>query len=207
MLRTRRSARRGRRNFNTFTLSGISSRANPPVGASVYRGPVITQREKLEESIHTEVLVEYASLTTTGAGLYNGVVTDNPASCAAWSNLAAVYDTYRILCFEVEYVPNYSSLPSTILGGIMGFLVDHDSVGAITTYNTAALYESFKTNPVDRRLKIRYDMSGSGEDVFINTASPVATGSIKTIFVGGSVATTYGAFFIRYRVQFKGRGV
>jgi len=196
-----------RKNNNKNQKTKPRAPGNPSARAQVYHGPVIYRSERLEESLHTEVLVETANITTTGAGLYNGVITNNPNSCAAWSVLAAVYDTYRILSIEAEYVPNYSSLPATITGGVFGMCVDHDSTGTVSTYAALALYESMIVSTVDRRLKIKFDMSGPDEAGFINTASPTGTGSIKTLLVGGTAATAYGQFFIRYRVQFKGRGV
>lgn len=202
---------RKRGNRNGKRSNARANRSGASYGVSYddteYTGPVRNYFTNNEVQSFTSLSLITTSATSSAGGVLNTVFSTNPSSTTQWSNLQAVFDEYRVLALEVEYVPLFSTLPSTLAGGTFIMVVDHDSAGSITVAGTAMGYESAKYGPIDRRLKHTFRMSGTLESNFINTSSPTGVQSVKTFATGLTASTKYGDFYARFLIQWRGKGV
>jgi len=181
-----------------------TSKGPLPATALKFTGPILPSAAKQEDVLVEMTLPWVSAASSSGAGLINAVIPENPQNAELWTANAAVYDQYRVLGFEVEYVPGCSALSAPL--PIFCHVIDRDTSAALTTYALAAQYSSFMASPLDRGWKQTYKMNGSDESQFRNTASPNDPGSLKTLCVGTTNSTTWGQFIVRYRIQFRGTG-
>jgi len=157
------------------------------------------------------------TLTSDAGGTMAPVFTSNPASpggglgaCAGWSSLSAVFDEYRTLAFEVEFVSVYDQLISSAVQPLC-FVKDYDTSTALSSFGNADNYASQKLFTIaeyDGKVKkfvIR--MNGAENAGFANTASPAALFWIKAFSTGLTTSSNVIHVFVRYLVQFRGRGV
>jgi len=124
-----------------------------------------------------------------------------------FADLANIFDEYRVLCIMAEWVPAYSSLPSTLVGANLAGVVDRDTTSPLGSTSAAMGYESVKYGPIDRRLKWDYRMSAAPEANFENSQSPThPTGSFKLFANGLTVSSFYGSLVGYMTVQMRGTG-
>jgi len=196
-----------------------------PMTAVSYNGPIRTKADKESFDLKTLVLVQDSG-ATTGVGLTvlsSTFAFENPSSSQDWASAVALYDEYRTLGMEVNFVPNMEECLDTanlaFLHNPIYSVIDRDSNVALTSYGQAANFPSLETHTLTKKWKVKMEMEGpsgqvgagsafAGESVWINTSSPPTfCGGILLFGAGLTAATTYGRFIVRYRVQFRGRGV
>lgn len=168
---------------------------------------MIRQLSMLQQDLYTTRLVSEVQVTTTAAGLYNGVFGNSPSTGVGWTNLAAVFDEYRVLALVINFRPIVTTL-TTYTFQPFGSLIDYDTTGAITSYTLGAAYSSYKEVMGNRPFRRVALMSGSENSQYITTATPVTTFVVKTVSVGNlPVSSVIGNIFVEYYVQFRGRGI
>jgi len=197
----------GKRGISKSTSGRVGKSTNPAPNTIVYSGPCRTSMSRQERESFSTILTTSVNATASAGGVINSVMPILPTGASQWTGLANIYDEYRVLMLEVEYVPFYSSLPSTLVGGLMVMVLDHDSATALASFAVGTQYESFLSAPIDRRLKQHYRMSSTLEAEWINTSSPVNPGSVKSYVSNLSANGVYGTFIQTWRVQFRGKGV
>jgi len=179
---------------------------NPGEHTIMYRG-VIQDSSSLNEIERFCSVCDWVStISTSSGGVINAVVPVAPTNAELWTQLIATFDEYRVLAVECKYVPNYSSLPSTLLGGVLGMVVDHDSSSALSSLASGAAYESFQMAPIDRPLVATWRMSTTLEAQYVNSQAAANAGSIKLYASGLTASSNYGTVVVRYRLQFRGLG-
>jgi hypothetical protein len=185
------------------------------IGAVQYNGPVRELAFMRQQDLYTTVFSTDGIISSTAGGVIAPVfpnTPDNPGgglgSCADWSSAVAVFDEYRVLAFEVEFLSVYDQLISgatTVLSGV----VDFDSSNALTSYGVADAYGSqkiFSVQEYDGKVKkMTAHMSGIENSVFTTTAFTSPQFWIKLYGSGFVVSTPIIHAFVRYRVQFRGR--
>jgi hypothetical protein len=168
-----------------------------------------------QRDLYTTVLAIDALVSTDGAGAYAGVFTSNPNStglgaCPGWASLAAVFDEYRTLAFEVEFLSVYDQLISGA-SNVLTTVIDYDTATALGSYATADNYASqrmFSVQEYDGKMKkVIARMTGVENSLFTNTAAPTALYWIKFYIANMAINSQILHLFVRYRVQFRGRGV
>lgn len=178
-----------------------------------YRGPVRTIQEIGESQVKQIVLPLVFPATTSGAGLYAGVIAGDPSSSPAWSKLAAVYDEYRVIALEAHFTPqNRYNAPTTNITPPIATVLDHTDGTALVSYTgtppAADQFESVllfsASDPFTRVIRI----SDFKDANFESCNAPVAHLWIKNFYSSTTAAaTTIGYFTVIFRVEFKGRGV
>lgn len=209
--------KKGKRKSRREAQSGANG---PPVTAQIYKGPVITTKRSEDLQLITAVLSNVTTIVILNTQTSIGVILSS--DCHGWSQFVNynVYDAYRVLAMEIEYLP---TLSGTGLGAT-GFLpitcccvCDYDDATAnLSTIQGASNYESFKSfccgNTIVGTKTWKYSKwKANGADLmqFSTVAgAPTKVGSIKTLFSSGSAATsncTVGTLVQRALVQFRGR--
>jgi len=189
----------------------------------VYNGPIISKADAQSYDLHTQVLVQDVTASSTAGGLLqNAFNFEGPNTATDWTSYQNLYDEYRTLGMEIEYVPNMQGTLNTA-GLAQSFapvysVIDRDTNAVLASYAAAVQYASCKTHTLTQKWKVKMSMEGisseqnssinSGEGVWLNCqVTPVLCGAIKVIAVGLSASSTYGHFIVRWRVQFRGRGL
>lgn len=194
-----------------------------PMASMSYSGPVMTKADKTSYDLHTVVLVQDIAAVSIGTGIMSPTFSfENPSSTQDWTNVIAIYDEYRTLAMELLFIPNMEDCLDTVNLALnhepVYTVVDRDTNSALTSYALASNYPSMVPHSLTKRWSVTMKMKGpsleissslvSGESLWLNCqAAPLLCGSIKVISVGLSASQTYGRFCVRYRVQFRGRGV
>jgi hypothetical protein len=170
-----------------------------------YHGPVQTKWDKEQGDLHTFCFGFAVACSSDGTGTIANVYGSSPTGVADWSSLAAVFEEFRTLAFEVRYFPNnrYSKV-STTCTPLLG-IVDRANNAAFASYNALMSHASHKRLSLEDPWVMIFHMSGSDEAEFQTTNSPTDDGWIKFFSTGLTASTTYGQFFITYRAQFRGR--
>jgi len=174
-----------------------------------YWGPVTNSFFANESRPYTTLCNQTQNVVSSGGGVITTVCTVNPNTLALanWSNLVLCFDEYRILAWQVKYIPTWSSIPAGTNGGFVVSVIDHDSAIALTTMAGGCQYESSKITSIDRRFTQTWRMSSTLESEFQNSSATINQGSIKMWGTGFSNTITYGTLFIKALIQFRGKGV
>lgn len=171
-----------------------------------YDGPVITGREKEQVDTYI-VLLKYVvnPLSSTAGGQINYVYSSSPSAAGDWSNLAAVWEEYRVLAMRLRFRPSnrYSKATTNCRPGYV--VVDRGSSAGLGSMQAAANHESAKEVDLEDPFSIDAKMSNADEAVFIATSSPTPYIWFKMWFEGLTVSTEYGVLELDWRVQFRGR--
>lgn len=212
-----------RKNKNRKVKPRASPKRNPLEGrrelaitAAEYFGPVRTPDVLRGQDCYTCILTSDGALTTDAGGLIQYVFSSSPAAPGAvgaapgWSSMAAVFDEFRTLAFEVEFLSIYDQLISGA-SNMLTTVLDYDSATALPSYAVSDNYGSqknFSIQEYDGKLKKRKIlMSGIENSVFSNTSAPPALFWIK--FFAASLVSSVQVLHVvvRWRVQFRGRGI
>jgi len=173
----------------------------------VYKGPIRVKGASNETDTHSIVLTEEFSLTSSAGGVIALVQPDNPNATANWSNFVNCFDEYRVLAFELWYMPNNRYSKSVTVTTPILMVIDHDSATALSSYSQAAQYASVRQFALDDPFKMVARMADVSEASFLNTTAPAARFWIKAYSTGLTVSTSYGVVIVSYKVQFRGTGL
>lgn len=183
--------------------------------APVYLGPVRTSLSRGQRQVITVVCQQIIPFTPTGGNLIYAFG-NNPSATNAWASLAAVYDEFRCLMFEIRYVPQnrYNwALTTTSFWPLVGVVIDRDNATFLNAYTGTSLSVDGFDSAQLKMLSDPWTFSAraadydAGQITWANTANPVANYWIKTYGTGCVPATQPpGSLHIMYRVQFRGRG-
>lgn len=195
----------------------MAGRQELAIKALQYFGPVRTPDVLRQQDCYTTVLTIDGVMATDSGGQFNPVFSSSPnapggglAACPGWSSLAAVFDEFRTLAFEIEFLSVYDQLISGA-SNVLTTVLDYDANTALTSYATADNYGSqknFSIQEYDGKTKKRKIlMSGAENSTFQNTATAAAYFWIKCYSANLVVSTQVVHMFVRYRVQFRGRGI
>jgi hypothetical protein len=180
---------------------------NPPSSAIVYNGPIIKKSDRQQNDVE-DVLLKFTGVVTSTAG---GVIDTNygndPASYSIsdWTNLAALFDEYRVLGFQVEFYPNNRYSKTTVNCTPAIVLIDRISSATLGSYQAAIDHESAKKVSWEDPWVEVAKMTSIDEAAFISTASTSPNTWIKFYSSGLSVSTEYGRMFVYLRIQMRGR--
>jgi len=194
-----------------------TGRTELPIKALQYFGPVRTPDVLRQQDCYTTVLQIDGVLSSDGAGQFNPVFSSSPnapggglSACPGWSSLAAVFDEFRTLAFEIEFLSVYDQLISGA-SNVLTTVLDYDVATALGAYGTADNYGSqknFSIQEYDGKVKKRKIlMSGPENSGFTNTGAPASLFWIKCYAASLALSSQVVHMFVRYRVQFRGRGI
>jgi hypothetical protein len=188
--------------------NGGSGIENPPPQALSYVGPIQSAAEKNETSCISVCITNSADFTSNGLGIIDLVVQDNPAGSPDWSSWSSIYDEYRVLGWEVSFIPNnqYSKV-STVCQPLLG-VIDRADGAPLGAYTVAVQYGSVKNLSLENPWRIVTKLAGSTEEAqFSRTGAPSTKTYIKFYSTGLTTSSTYGLYVVRRRVQFRARAI
>jgi len=162
--------------------------------AITYRGPVQMSADLLQSNTYTIVCSQEVPVTSTVGGAITNVFSSNPTGTTGWGGFQSVFDEYRVLAFDIMYMPNnrYDS-GLTVNQTALLTVGDHNANAALSSYTNAANYESLKMCNTGDPWRRSMFMNGVQEAAWINTtASPLNNYYIKIFATGVAVSTTYG---------------
>ncbi len=176
--------------------------------STIYGGPVRLPTGGGLDKRTTRANVSVATtMSTSAGGTAAGTFSSDPGSTTDWSSLSAIYQEYRVLGFEVEYVP-YETVPvsgsRTPGAGAMDYV---HYAGATTPASLDGLLQnanhtSFHTH---RPAKVTWRMRGVEEATWQKMSVAQDHGSIRWYIDGLTASASYGRFFVTYLVELRGR--
>jgi len=177
----------------------------------VYKGPTLIPGSKENVEEFECNLFTFLGVTTSGAGVIATVYPISPSSFANYLAIFANFDEWRLLAYEVEYIPcaKDAIAAATPLMNPITWAIDRDSSGAYTNYTgTGATFStnnaSCKTFSPNERSKLVYHMNGSDAAAW-NTLAATAALYVKFYASGLSFAATYGYTYHKALFQLRGR--
>jgi hypothetical protein len=200
--RNKSSSKKGTRKQNK---RGGANGAHIPGQKQFYNGPLrLPHKLDNKDLIEIEMSQDQA-VSSSGAGVINLVIANNQAAFLDATSLTALWDEWRCLSMEAEYIPNvwgsqYSGTATTCIYGV----VDNDNATALTAYSSAADYASVIGFSPSQPVKFVWKMSGSEDAQFINNTA-TATGWFKYYATGEAASTNYGRFIVKAIFQYRGR--
>lgn len=153
------------------------------------------------------------SSDASGYILINNAVRD-PSSSADWSPLAAIFDSYKVTGYKVEFQPHVPPGNSLTFDYQAFYAVfDKDNGSSTPSYSKQFMvdYANHKFKNVFKPWKIYYkvpryiDGAGGLQDGYNNTASPVANGRFYGYAEGLDASLVIGDIVITWYVSFKNR--
>ena len=173
--------------------------------AQVYRGPITSRAGREEADLHTVLLFYIAELISTGGGVVNNVMDDNPSNASEWSNFSALFHEYRVLGATLEFWPQNRYSKSTTITRPVAAIVDRSAAGALGSYAAAFNHPSARMVGLDDPFKVVWHMENAEESTFLQTASSAARHWFKLYADTVSNTTTYGIYRVSLLTQFRGR--
>jgi len=185
-----------------------------PISSVNYTGPIRTQKGLRGQDLHTVTIQSDGALTSDAAGLCQHVYANKPdapgsglGACAQWTQLSQTFDEYRVLGYEIEYIPFNRYNRGAVVTAPVVVVLDYDTATVLGSYGIADSYESARTKSLDTPWKVSIMMNGIENSTFVNSLATTSTFFLKMFAAGLTVSTSYGKIFYRARIQFKNKGV
>lgn len=193
---------------------GSRSRQVPGDSVQVYRGPIrIRDRGTVDDSVAIRMSYSYNITGSISAGVHQWFGTNGVNSCQDWNTYVAAYDEYRVLAFEVDYLPHYPD------GNFNGSTGEQHGAGAIIsthsptnpfpftskTMNDFVAYSNWEPFYTSRPYKRTWRMESAEESQFAPTSLIGTHGFIGHWAPNATTANSYGFCIVTYVVQFRGR--
>lgn len=132
-------------------------------------------------------------------------------SPADWTNVATLFDSFRVCAFKLKYVPSLPNDVSTTTGFYPCYvLFDVDSQGSVAASNTVALeYENCRVKnmymPWSYYTKVPKPSSGPTIG-WCDVATPTQQlGVVEALAQGLDISTAYGTWVSTYYMQLRDR--
>ncbi len=173
--------------------------------AAVFRGPVISSKDRSQED-DVEVLLSFTgTITSNGAGAIVDVIGNDPSASGDFASYQNIYDEYRVLGERLEYFPNDRYSKTTTKCTPLIVVKDRNDNAALSSYSSAIQYSSAEKRSLEDPWIEVMKMKGIEDASFESTASGAANRWFKMYGDGLTVSNTYGRYFFYMRVQFRGR--
>jgi len=187
---------------------GSARQAEVPASTIVFRGPIRAMAAARDETLSTQELTLVTNLTASAGGIITPAWS-NPNSASEWSQMAALYEEYRVVGLRAVYIPFYphwgtSSALALNQGGIVWYPLRNGSALA-TSAATAFAYAGAIPHAITDRAVVENRMSATNESDFTNTTTPVGLFAVAAYGSGFTASTSYGTMFITWLVQFRSR--
>jgi len=168
-----------------------------------YDGPLRIPRTFEQDHVIAQNFSYYFPLNATVGGVVDNSYADSSvASVNDWANLAGAFHEYRVLAFEMKYVPLVSY---TTNYPPFATVVDRQTSLTLGAYTAAANHESVQLDSSRYNIKRVIKMDGVDESGWIATSTTAAHMYIKMYGSGFTSAQNVGNILFTYLVQFRGR--
>lgn len=188
---------------------GKNSQTGPSPAAVVYNGPV----RMMETGVPNDAIVARLATVSIGVtGSANGLqtVANNLGVTAStdWASFANTYDEYRVLGFELDWLPNYpGGNASVVQASGIRFSTHSSDTYTLPNLDVCVQHADWKPFYTGTPFKQEWKMAAEEEAVFYATASPNSTllGQIFATAPSATSTSAYGQAVVTYAVQFRGR--
>lgn len=186
-------------------------RQDKALGSGFVRGtPFATLATKMSQRVSLErVVYTNTSFSSSGVGVINDVyILRDPTIAAGWSDLADVWQQYRVVATKIQFRPyNRYSKTTTVTRALVG-VVDNVSSAAIPNFTTAMNNPSVQYLSLDDPWTMEWRLRKDDPAANIWTDAGGSPGSVECFkFYGDglSLSTAYGMVVIEFMVELRGR--
>jgi hypothetical protein len=188
---------------------GKNSQNGPAPGTVVWNGPV----RMLETGVPNDAIVARLSTVSIGVtGSSSGLVVAGNnlgvTSSSDWASFSNTYDEFRVLGFELDWLPNYPGGNNAVVhaSGVRFSTHSADSY-VLPNLDVCVQHADWKPFYTGVQFKQEWKMAAEEEAIFQQTSSPAGTllGQIYAIAPSASSTIAYGQAVVTYAVQFRGR--
>jgi len=185
-----------------------SMKANPPSSVSRYDGPIRLPSDRQEATCISMTLGNVFNLVSDSVGQVNNVISSSPSTASDWTAVSNVYDEFRVLGFQIKFVPVNRYSKTTTVTYPLGTVVDRDGISTSpTSFAQIMMKESFTLRSMEDPWEMTVRMDGEEDAGFVSVNnSSINSYAIRMYSNSNSFSTTYGLIFVYWRVQFRGRG-
>jgi hypothetical protein len=183
---------------------GKNTAANPQESVIVYKGPVLLPSASNETYVIKRNCSKYVALTANGSGVLDvNFASGDVTGVTDWSSIQQVYHEYRVLAFEIKYIP-YRNYVTTNQFPPLISVVDHSTNGALSTYVNAVAHESANIHSAWNEVKRVAKMNGSEEAVWTTISSTFSWGWIKLFATGFANTQPVGGVMVEFLLELRG---
>jgi len=185
----------------------MTRRQHPAATAIAYKGSI----RKGVEDANTDLITVNLSTTYQQGSSAGGIVAnvwknDDVTLSSDFNSYANTYSEYRVIGFEVEWVPLFGESVTTPSPAIGAQAIDRsNAVGTPASLDAVIQRASWQTWKSNKSSKMRWLMSTIEEATFTSTAATSTHGGIVNYMAGLTANTVYGYWYVTYRVQFRSR--
>lgn len=185
--------------------------ANVDVTALRYTGPIRLPTPNGADTSTIVVLGNISDAGTDGIGEAVFTISNQDVTAAAeWALYASLYQEARVLGMEFIYEPRFhdgfTATDSIPPQGVIA--TSHTAqFDSTTPASPASLYEYGSARPftLSRRMKMIWKMDGPDEAHFTPVTSIPSLGGFLAHTGSGTAGRSFGTYYTKWMVQFKGR--
>lgn len=158
------------------------------------------------------------AVTSDGvSGQIQGWFNDDVSGYEDWSNIAALFDSYRVCALKIKFIPDLPNDTSTVTG-FKPFYVLHDpdsanipslTIPVAIQYENCKVFNMYRPWTYYRRMQKQTSSGVSGQAMLQNgykdMALTTASQSINYTGNGFDLSTTYGTFILTAYIVCKNR--
>jgi len=185
----------------------MTRRQQPAATAIAYKGSIRKGVEDANTDLITVNLSTAYTQSSTGAGIISNTwKNDDVVSSSDFASYANTYSEYRVIGFEVEWVPLFGESVTTPSPAIGAQAIDRsNAIGSPASLDAVIQRVSWQTWKSNKPSKMRWLMSTVEEATFTSTAATSTHGGIVNYMSGLTASTVYGNWYVTFRVQFRNR--
>jgi len=191
-----------------FPKKNVRKTSEVSPDALSYKGRVRSKPDFEQQDTTTAVLT-YTGNLSSAASVINASYGNDPSNATDWSNFAGNWQQYRVLAWELTFVPlnRYNKATTVLCNPCVVVISRQNSTGGavLTSYANAVAYESYKIHTLEDPFMKKIHMDGAGESQFLPTNSTSSVSWMKFYADTLTATFTYGLVVISYRVQFRGK--
>lgn len=163
-------------------------------------------------AVPNDAIVVRLALVNGVAGGTTGVSvsTNNTvvASCPEWTQYAGLYDEYRVLGFELDWLPYYPGGNNAVVHASGLRIGTHSSDTYVNpTFSVLSSHSNWMPFYTSVSFREQWHMSSEEEGVYLNTSTstPPLLGTLIAYAPDASSTGRYGLAVATFAVQFRGR--
>lgn len=203
MPRNKNSRRRGNKRNNSAPRS---SSQNGQVRSAMYQYATVTP--SMSKTHRFAIRYSKTGITSTGAGLISEIFyLNDPSNANNWTELAALFDSFRTLQMIVTWLPCLPDDSSAVIRPVYA-IADFDSSTVVSTAATALEYDTCRmfdlTKPFVYKCKPpRMNASTTAPMGWLDVASVSAIGTVSLLAPSLTISTVYGSVSVEWDIEFK----
>lgn len=156
------------------------------------------------------------SVDSSAGGVLQVNATNDPSTFEDWTNVAALFDTYRVCAIKIKFIPSLPNDTSLSTGFFPLYVVgdSNSSSSPLTSDNVAIQYENMKVMNMYRPWKYYYYVpkqtaGASGviyqQGGYRDMLDTTATAAVYSYGTGFDASTNYGKAILTHYITAKNR--